>query len=243
MLKHLQKVLRQRVYDLNVQERAMLKNTRQVDHNKITKSSGSDFKLLAVLLYMLILFLAGVLTAPQASAQANVYRSNQGSPGRKTVGFGFSNPYQSTTAGYPSFGMPQDVGNGFYSVKAGSVALPMWKAPSGFFYPWAPRPESFSYAYPMPVLAISKVTQSVAPAVPPLAVELQDLGNYLEKARLERRMAEADISRLSARIAEIKEKERALRVAGSGNIDPSDEAQMRRELEQIGSECSSKMKP
>lgn len=220
----------------------MLKITRRVGHKNNTKSHGKDIKLLAVLIYVVILFLAGVATAHQASAQENVYRSNQGSQGRKTVGFGFSNPYQSTTTGYPTFGMPQDVGNGFYSVKAGSVALPMWKAPSGYLYPWAPRPESFSYAYPMPVLAISKVTQSVGPAVPPLAVEIQDLGNYLEKGKLEKRMAEADIARLSAKVAEIKEKERALRVAGSGNIDPADEAQMRRQLQQIGSECSSKMK-
>ncbi|MBI1270723.1 hypothetical protein GC174_09840 [bacterium] len=221
----------------------MLKNTRPVDHKSSTKSPSANIKMLAFLLYVVILFMAGVATAHQASAQADVYRGNQGSPGRKTVGFGFSNPYQSTAAGYPSFGMPQDVGNGFYSVKAGSVALPMWKAPSGYLYPWAPRPESFSYAYPMPVLAVSKINQSTAPAVPPLAVEIQDLGNYLEKAKLEKRMAEADISRLSAKIAEIKEKERALRVAGFGNIDPSDEAQMRRELQQIGSECSSKTKP
>src|SRR5579883_1491186 len=85
---------------------------------------------------------------------------------------GFYNPYigSGTTIHYPGFGVPKQTTGNFYSVASGNCNLPMWRAPSGYYYPWAPRPSGFRYDYyPVPVLVFDKASEAPAPAIPPMA--------------------------------------------------------------------------
>ncbi|MCA9801821.1 MAG: hypothetical protein KC777_07530 [Cyanobacteria bacterium HKST-UBA02] len=170
-------------------------------------------------------------------AGAGTYNPYGYNPYNRSAGFYNPNPY-SNGINYPAFGMPLSTGNGFYNIPCGRTNLPMWKAPSGYYYPWAPRPAGFAYAYPMPVLIVPQQAEAPAPALPPVSVALTDMEKFLEENKKSNKLQERDVTNLNRRIKDLQTKERSLRVAGGGTLDPSDEAQLRRDLEQVGNDLS-----
>ncbi len=158
-----------------------------------------------------------------------------------------SNPYSSTTGfynpsvgsiNYPTFGRPINTGGDFYNIQSGNVQLPMWKAPSGYYYPWCPRPSGFVYSYPLPVLIINNAAPNPAPALPPISTVLTDLEKLLEDSKKDGKVSERDYTNMIRRVKDLKSKERTLRIAGSGSLDTDDETQLRTDLDQVGSELS-----
>lgn len=177
-------------------------------------------------------------TATKALAQSSrVSQNSVQNPYKRTAGFGFSNPYHSNI-NYPTFGTPQPTGNGYFLVPSGSAKLPMWKAPSGYLYPWAPRPANFFFRYPMPILMVPQKSTVAAPAVPPLLVVIRDLEHYISDAKSQQKILAKDALTIEKRLADIKSKEHRLRITGGGIINQADEAQMRRELDKTGSEIA-----
>lgn len=160
---------------------------------------------------------------------------NTGNPYGGTLGF-----YNPTVGNinYPGFGVPRCVGGNFYNILSGNCNLPMWRAPSGYYYPWAPRPGGFVYNYPMPILMLDRSSETPAPALPPLSVSFSDLEKYLEEAKKDGKISERDYNNISRRVKDLKSKERNLRIAASGSLDPGDETQLRRELDQVGSDLT-----
>ncbi len=160
-------------------------------------------------------------------------------------GYGY-NPYQTTTGfynpnvgniNYPAFGTPVNTGGSYYHVPSGSANLPMWKAPSGYYYPWCPRPTGFAYAYPMPVLVIENRTQP-APALPPLSTMMSDMEKFLGDSKKDGKITDRDYTNMLQRVKDLKSKERTMRIAAGGTLDPGDETQLRADLDKVGSELT-----
>ncbi len=141
-----------------------------------------------------------------------------------------------TGVNYPIFGMPQMNAGGYCNVPSGRWSLPMWMAPSGYYYPWAPRPSGFSYAYPIPVLQVQD--SAPTPALPPLTTVFSDLNKYLEKTHTEKKLNDNDYNMIKRRVTDLESKSRSLRMAAGGQMDSFDEAEIRREMDKIGSELS-----
>lgn len=166
-------------------------------------------------------------------------------PATPRYGYGY-NPYQTTTGfynpnvgniNYPAFGTPINTGGSYYNVPSGNSRLPMWKAPSGYYYPWCPRPTGFVYAYPMPVLVVENQTQP-APALPPLSTIMSDMEKFLEDSKKDGKITERDYTNMLRRVKDLKSKERTMRIAAGGTLDPGDESQLRTDLDQVGSELT-----
>lgn len=164
-----------------------------------------------------------------------------------TFGSTTSNPYGVTTGfynptvgnvNYPAFGRPINTGGNYYNIQSGNVQLPMWKAPSGYYYPWCPRPSGFVYAYPLPVLIINNAAPNPAPALPPLSTVMTDLEKLIEDSKKDGKVSERDYTNMIRRVKDLKSKERNLRIAGGGSLDTDDETQLRTDLDQVGSELS-----
>lgn len=167
------------------------------------------------------------------SAGYNVYNPSTFNPYARTSGF-YTPPYLGVN--YPAFGVPQAVGGGFFRIPNGQAMLPMWQAPSGYYYPWAYRPRNFVYAYPLPILVIQN--QNPEPALPPLSVVFTDMTKYLDENKKDKKITEYDYNGMIRRVKDLQSKERTLRIAAGGSLDPADEAQIRRDLDQVGSELS-----
>lgn len=168
-----------------------------------------------------------------ALAQSNPYHS------KRTAGFGFSNPYRSSV-NHPTFGIPRDQGGGYFLVPSGGKVIPMWKAPSGYLYPWAPRPKTFNADYSLPVLVVPKATGAASPAAPPLSVIMNDLDKFIELNRS--KLTPGEPEAMQKKVGDIKAKERRLRITGKGSLTSGDEAQIRRELSTLGNELALKLK-
>ncbi len=199
--------------------------------------------------------LAGLLTSPVSAQFGNVPQVVSPTPTTginsgatsNSFGSGYTNPYGSPNGfynpaagnvNYPAFGRPVNVGGNFYNVQSGNVQLPMWKAPSGYYYPWCPRPSGFVYAYPLPVLIINNSAPNPAPALPPLSTVMSDLEKMLEDSKKDGKVSERDYTNMIRRVKDLKSKERTLRIAGSGSLEPDDETQLRTDVDQVGSELS-----
>lgn len=163
-----------------------------------------------------------------SSGYVNPYQTNSG----------FFNPTQGNI-NYPTFGAPVNINGSFYRVPSGNTQLPMWRAPSGYYYPWCPRPSGFSYAYPMPVLIIeNRQSTSPAPALPPISTMMADMEKYLDDSKKDGKITDRDYTNMVRRVKDLKSKERTMRIAGSGSLDPGDETQIRNDLDQVGSELT-----
>lgn len=163
----------------------------------------------------------------------NVYNPSTFNPYARTSGF-YTPPYLGVN--YPAFGVPQAIGGGFFRIPSGQAMLPMWQAPSGYYYPWAYRPRNFVYAYPLPILVIQN--QNPEPALPPLSVVFTDMAKYLDENKKDKKITDNDYNGMMRRVKDLQSKERTLRIAAGGSLDPADEAQLRRDLDQVGSELS-----
>lgn len=171
---------------------------------------------------------------PALPIQNNNYNpSNFYNPYARTSGF-YTPPYLGVN--YPAFGAPRALGGSYYQIPSGQSMLPMWHAPSGYYYPWAFRPRNFGYAYPLPILVIQN--QNPEPALPPLSVVFSDMTKYLEENKKDKKISEYDYTGMIRRVKDLQSKERTLRIAAGGTLDPADEAQIRRDLDQVGSELS-----
>ncbi|MBX9695699.1 MAG: hypothetical protein K2Z81_25165 [Cyanobacteria bacterium] len=200
-----------------------------------------NFVALMVSLSVTLPVMAQLTSAPGVSGAPQVSSPYVGSP------YGGYNPYSRsagfytpnfTGVNYPGFGTPQLIGGGYYNVPSGRWSLPMWMAPSGYYYPWAPRPAGFTYAYPIPVLYVQQQDTAPSPALPPLTTVFTDLSKYLEKTHTEKKLNDGDYNNIKRRVTDLESKSRHLRIAAGGQMDSFDEAEIRREMDKIGSELS-----
>ncbi len=147
----------------------------------------------------------------------------------------YSNPYAYS---YPTFGVPQSMYGNYFGVSCGRLNLTMWKAPSGYYYPWCGGATGYGYSYPIPIMYTNAGASNPTPALPAMSVIFSDLTKYLDEAHTDHRIAEDAFIHLKRRVQDLQSKEKMMRNAGDGALDSDMEAEIRRDLDQLGSEVS-----
>jgi len=159
--------------------------------------------------------------APGAIYPGTYYLRNQ-------PGFYYPNPNFPV---YPTFGVPQAMPGGLFSMNSGGRQFMFWKAPSGYYYPWARR--NF-YGVAAPIIIYNQGVST--PSQPPLSTVFDDLGKFLAEAKAGNKLSTADYDHLALRLKDLEGKERSLRI--SGTLDPDSEADLRKDLDMLGEEMS-----
>lgn len=172
----------------------------------------------------------GQTAVPSPYYPGAYYLRNQ--PG---VGYYSQSPFW---GGYPQFGLPQPVGGGYFSFQSGSTRFNLWKAPSGYYYPWANR--GYYAGYVPPVVVVEQGS-SIA-SKPPIMTVMMDLRKFLDEAKSNNRMSESDYNHLSQRLKDLAGKEGMLRNSAGGTLDPALEDDIRKDLDQLGSEIQYRIK-
>jgi len=156
------------------------------------------------------------------------------------------NPYYNPYAGFPYnpynspvyYGYPQPMSNGLFNIGLGRVNINLWRAPSGYYYPWC-NPSGYTSA--QIIYAPQGATQST-PQLPPLSTMFTDLNTYLDEQKDKGKLADADYSHLRQRSKDLQTKAGSLRTAGEGVLDPQDEAQIRKDLDSLSTEVAQRVK-
>jgi hypothetical protein len=136
--------------------------------------------------------------------------------------------------GYPAFGAPQPygpAGQALYTMNYGGRNVRFWQSANGFYYPWV---SSFT----APIVYIPTAGQSPQPTTPPISTICSDMLSYLELQKDKGNLSQDNYEHLRRRAVDIRNKERDLRISGSGSVDSQDEAFMRRDLEGLGAEMA-----
>lgn len=151
----------------------------------------------------------------------------------------YSNPYAYS---YPTFGCPQAMYGNYFGVSCGRLNLTMWKAPSGYYYPWCGGVAGYGYTYPIPIMYTNAGAANPTPALPAMSVIFSDMNKYLDEAKTDKRIQDDAYIHLTRRSKDLMSKEKMMRNAGDGALDPDMEAEIRRDLDQLGSEISRRVK-
>lgn len=160
---------------------------------------------------------------------------------------GFYNPYYNPYAGFnynpyqtPVFwGPPRPLNNGLFNLGLGPVNINLWKAPSGYYYPWC-NPAGYNAAQ---IIYIPQGQTQATPQLPPLSTMFSDLNSYLDDQKSKGKLADADFAHLRQRSKDLQTKAGSLRTAsGDGQLDPQDEAQLRKDLDQLSTEVAQRTK-
>ncbi|GEM_PF-1152723 len=149
-------------------------------------------------------------------------------------GFGVMNPY----AGYPAMGMPVPVNGGYFGINIGNTRLNVWKAPSGYYYPWLPRPVGFGYQAPIVIVNQGNST----PAQPALTTIFSDMNKFLDEAKSKGKVSESDYNHLKLRASDLQKKERSLATANGGSLQKDDEELLRKDVDKLGEEVAYRVK-
>jgi hypothetical protein len=152
-----------------------------------------------------------------------------------------NNPYGSPYA-YSNFGVPSPygvAGQGFYNIAVGGNNLRFWRSPSGYYYPWV---TPFT-GYGSPIVYVPVAGQSAQQALPPISTVCADLLNYLDQQKEKGNISQGDYDHLKRRTTDLRNKDRDLRTASNGAIDPQDEAIMRKDIETLGAEVARRIVP
>ena len=136
--------------------------------------------------------------------------------------------------GYPAFGAPQpygSAGQALYTMNYGGRNVRFWQSANGFYYPWV---SSFT----APIVYIPTAGQAPQATTPPISTICSDMLSYLELQKDKGNLSQDSYEHLRRRALDVRNKERDLRISGSGSVDSQDEAFMRRDLEGLGAEMA-----
>lgn len=162
-------------------------------------------------------------------------------------GFGYSSRplYSPYYTGYPSgypvvttYGAPVAVpGFGGY-FRIGNARINYWQGPSGYYYPWG---IGTAYQSSAPIYIVNQGVTT--PQLPPLSAQFSDMENYLDDSQKKGKLNQTDYSRLFRRLQDIRSKFDHARAQAGGNLDSTDEDNIRRDLDNLGGEISRAVKP
>jgi hypothetical protein len=155
---------------------------------------------------------------------ANVYNN----------GFGpriypFGNPYVAPVA----------LGNGLYSFNGGGVSANLWRAPSGYYYPWGVGANP--YGNIVYVDQSGGKSQTVVQQ-PPLSMQFTDMNQFLDDAFKNGKISESDYKSMKQRLKDIQGKERSYRIAGDGYLEDSADAEIRQNLKDFAKLMTERIK-
>lgn len=138
-----------------------------------------------------------------------------------------------------TYGTPVSRVGGFYSFGNAAGGFNYWRAPSGYYYPWA-----YNGVVPVGVPPVLIVQQGqTVPTQPSISSVMKDLRSYLDEQKSKGKIAEADYIRSSRRLNDIMSKDATMRTTSGGTLDSIDEENIRRDLTMLSSEISRRIKP
>lgn len=204
---------------------------------------------------LLGLLAASMIAVPAAQAQGvslgatnRTSTTNYGAPTYFYPGFGYSSVPMNTGpyyggygyGGYPApvYGAPVAVPglNGYF--RFGKTQLNYWRAPSGYYYPWA---AGSAYVPQQPIYIIQQgQTQAQQP---PLSSVFSDMESYLDDSQKKGKIGQVNYQRLFRRLQDVRGKYDHLRTAGGGVLDAGDEESIRRDISGLSGEISRAVKP
>lgn len=160
--------------------------------------------------------------------------------GNTPYGYSPVRPYGGVYSPYPTsgYGIPQSIGGNFFGINAGGATINMWRAPSGYYYPW------YASAMPMSNAPIVIVQNgSTQASEPPLSTQFTDMFKYLDEQKEKGKLSEGEFTHLKQRALDLMSKERDLRTQGSGSLDAEQEREIRADVSSLGGEIARKVKP
>ncbi len=155
---------------------------------------------------------------------------------RITGGFG-PYPTGTVTPVYPVYGAPYAVPGGYFDTRVGGVNFRMWRAPSGYYYPWAQY--GVSYPYIPPTIIVQQGT--TAPAEPPVSTIFEDMDRFLTERK--EKFSADDYLHLSRRLNDLSRKWQNINMATGGAVHSRDETIMRWDLGKLGEEIARRVRP
>lgn len=173
---------------------------------------------------------------PYGNAYGNPYANPYNRQLIPSAGYGV-NPYGYN---YPAMGMPVPINGGNFGINIGNSRLNVWKAPSGYYYPWLNRPVGFGY--PAPIVVIQQGQQNPTPAQPPLSTIFGDLNKFLDDSKSKGKISEADYNHLKLRASDLQKKERSFASGNGGSLQPDQEEDIRKDVDKLGQEVSYRVK-
>jgi hypothetical protein len=173
---------------------------------------------------------------PYTNPYSNMYgRYPGGNTLYNNTGFGngayypFGSPYVNPVA----------LGNGMYGFNGGGMNANLWRAPSGYYYPWGVG--NSNYSQTIYVDQSSGRAQTVAQQ-PPLSMQFTDMGQFLDDAHKNGKLSDVDYQSMKRRLTDIHSKERTNRAAGDGFLEEGLDSEIRRDLNGLGKEMSERIK-
>lgn len=160
----------------------------------------------------------------QSGLQYNYYRS----------------PYNAVMPGY---GAPVSVmtpyGGSYYNMNFGGNSLRLWRSQSGYYYPWAGGYGYNSY----PIFVVPGGQTNPTPTLPPISAVVNDLDEYLDKVKEKGKVSADDLLSLKRRANDLLSKEKSLAYEAGGTLDPDQEADIRRDLDELSGEVARRVRP
>lgn len=137
----------------------------------------------------------------------------------------------------PAFAQPNPVGMGYYSTSVSGNQFILWKAPSGYYYPWCNQQTTFVpyFNYVQP-LYYSQGTY--APQKPPLDTIFTDMNKYLDESKEKGKVGQPEYEHLKRRLSDIMNKTDRMKNNTGGVLDEDQDAEIRRDIETLSREVA-----
>ncbi len=162
---------------------------------------------------------------PGVSPYANPYINPYANP--------YGNPYYRGYGG-AAYGIPVVQPNGLFGF---GNNLNMWRAASGYYYPWAGLPSGYQYSN-VNILYGAQTSSTPQAQQPPITTMVKDMLAYLDEARAKKTLSEADYQHFRRRATDLQSKEDSMSIAGNGSLDPQDEQSIRNDVNALGKEIT-----
>jgi hypothetical protein len=147
--------------------------------------------------------------------------------GAPVVERAYATPYGTVVA-------PTAVGNGFYNINYGNAALRLWRAPSGYYYPWSYGAYPTGYSYPV-VYQSGRVVQ----ASPPVTTIFSDMQNYLDDSKSRGRLADSDYQHLNRRLHDLIGKTEEINSEGNS---PDQDPELQEDVKELNLDIAHRIK-
>lgn len=178
-------------------------------------------------------------------------------PGQNGLGYipsatlgGISNPYPypvnpmfNCPYGVPGYiNAPVPIGGGNFSFRLGNMNCNLWKAPSGYYYPYSHGFGGLGLGYVNTIFIAPNSQEPPVAKQPPVSVQFTDTFKFLDDARKDQKLSDNDYESLKRRATDIQKKERSYRIAQGGVLDTDVENEIRRDLDNLANEIASRVK-
>lgn len=140
---------------------------------------------------------------------------------------------------YPITGGFQPYGGNNYGIAFNGRDVRLWRSQSGYYYPWIG-----GYAYnTYPIFYIPQGQANPAAVLPPISVVVSDLDDYLDKAKEKGKISDNDFLSLKRRAHDLLSKEKSLAYEAGGSLDQDQEADIRRDVDELSGEVARRVRP